>query len=63
MSKLEGYALTDQQRIKALTTKFIQAQLEKGEIPFTEDAIKEALPKAFSDATGIVNAVNNYAGV
>jgi hypothetical protein len=60
VGKLDHYDPTDQARIKSLMRQLVEGQIERGEIPCTDEAIKAAMPEAFKLARDTINAVNEY---
>lgn len=57
MSKLDGYSEDDRRRIVNIASQLVAAQIERGEIPMTDEAIKAAMPSAVRDAKQTVNAM------
>jgi len=60
MGKLDHYDATDQKRIKAIMCQIVESQIDRGEIPCTDDAIKAAMPEALKLARAAVNAANEF---
>ena len=54
---LTGYDEADKERIKTLAARFVISQIERGEIPATDDAIRAAMPVAVRTAKRTINAV------
>lgn len=60
MGKLDGYSATEKRQITSLAARLVEGDIESGKIACTEEAIKAAMPEAFSTAIACVNAVNEY---
>lgn len=60
MGRLDQYDPIDRKRIASLASRLVAGQIERGEIPCTEEAIKAALPGAIDDARLAVTAANEY---
>lgn len=60
MSKLNGFDDADRKRIIAVASQFVASRIERGEIPCTNEAIKEAMPQAVKDAKEVVAAANEF---
>ncbi len=57
---LTGFDESDRKRIRTLASKFVSAQVERGAIECTDEAIRAAMPAAVKDAKEIIAAVNEY---
>jgi hypothetical protein len=58
--QLHGYDKADINRIKAIASQIVSAQIERGEIPLTDEAIRAAMPEAIETAREAVSAVNEF---
>lgn len=57
---IEMYDETDQTRIQWLTSRLVQGQLSRGEIPHTAESIKAATLKSLLDAQQVINTTRKY---
>jgi hypothetical protein len=60
MGKLDHYDPVDRERITNLMRRLVEGQIERGEIPCTDEAIRAAMPAAFDLARAAVNAANEF---
>jgi hypothetical protein len=47
-------------RVVVIASALVQGMVERGEIPLTDEAIKEAMPQAVADARAAVIAAEEY---
>jgi hypothetical protein len=58
MSKPEGHEAARHRRIVKIASQVVAAQLERGEIPETDEAIRAAMLLAMEDAKQIVDGID-----
>ena len=57
MSSLNGYDEDDKRRIVNIASQLVAGQIERGDIPMKDEAIREAMPAAVTLAKQTVNAM------
>ena len=57
MSSLNGYDEDDKRRIVNIASQLVAGQIERGDIPMTDEAIRGAMPTAVTLAKQTVNAM------
>lgn len=60
MGRFDNYTPDEKSRIKAIAAKLVETQIEKGDIPCTDEAIRAAMPQAVEDARQVVVAVDEF---
>ena len=47
-------------RVVSLASRLVEGMIQRGEIPFTDEAIRAAMPQAVSDAKSVVLAAEEF---
>lgn len=58
--RLDGFDEQDRQRIKALACRLVEGQIERREIPCSDEAIRAAMPQALRDAKQAVASATEF---